>query len=293
MLCAQCTPTLGSESCGCICGGCDVHGYNTDTQLGATTPPPTTTTTPPPSTPPPPTTPPHTPQLPATPTHCKHDWVDDCRYAPPRCLAAWCTMPGCGAHLTCTCRLLRSSRATVTHHPPPPPFPPPPPPPPTPPTPTSHPPQPDPEPPEETCPCCGRELDWACINEPPTCDAVSCADWWCVPPSRHCCWGRAGFASRGSRGDRDNDGWLIEALLLTRGHPEWPGPSRSRTYELCWCSTIPRLAACRAAAYCRLQWRMRAALTIAMGGTFDGSRTAHACTWHTQPYTTSGCRNRS
>ena len=39
-----------------------------------------------------------------------HDWVDDCRYAPPRCLAAWCMMPGCRAHLLCTCRILRPPR---------------------------------------------------------------------------------------------------------------------------------------------------------------------------------------
>ena len=32
---------------------------------------------------------------------CTHDWVDDgCRHVPPpRCLAAWCTMVGCGARL--------------------------------------------------------------------------------------------------------------------------------------------------------------------------------------------------
>ena len=41
---------------------------------------------------------------------CEHDWVDVCRYAPPRCLAAWCTMPGCGAHVVCSCRVLRPKR---------------------------------------------------------------------------------------------------------------------------------------------------------------------------------------
>ena len=44
---------------------------------------------------------------------CVHDWVDDCRYAPPRCLAAWCTMPGCGAHMARSCRVLRPERKTA------------------------------------------------------------------------------------------------------------------------------------------------------------------------------------
>ena len=44
---------------------------------------------------------------------CVHDWVDICRYAPPRCLAAWCTMPGCGALMECSCRILRPKRASV------------------------------------------------------------------------------------------------------------------------------------------------------------------------------------
>ena len=41
---------------------------------------------------------------------CAHEWVDDCRYDPPRCLAAWCPMPACGAHMICSCRVLRPKR---------------------------------------------------------------------------------------------------------------------------------------------------------------------------------------
>ena len=44
---------------------------------------------------------------------CVHDWVDICRYAPPRCLAAWCTMPGCGALMECSCRILRPRRTST------------------------------------------------------------------------------------------------------------------------------------------------------------------------------------
>ena len=42
-----------------------------------------------------------------------HDWVDDCAYAPPRCLAAWCTQVSCGAHLRCACVVPPPSLAGV------------------------------------------------------------------------------------------------------------------------------------------------------------------------------------
>ena len=100
-LCPPCAPDHG---CGCLCGGCERHDYTTDKAL-------------------------HRERL----AHlhligggvggggggggldaegtCDHDWVDDgCRHVPPRCLAAWCTMPGCGARLLCTCRILRPPR---------------------------------------------------------------------------------------------------------------------------------------------------------------------------------------
>ena len=56
-------------------------------------------------------TPPPSPPTEGDP--CVHDWVDICRYAPPRCLAAWCTMPGCGALMECSCRILRPRRTSV------------------------------------------------------------------------------------------------------------------------------------------------------------------------------------
>ena len=116
-------------------------------------------------------------------------------------------------------------------------------------------------PPTEVCPCCASALEWACQQYPPTCDAVSCEDAWRTPQTDDCCWGKAGFASRGHQGSRD---------VTYDDIPLWLTP-------LCRCSISRRLAVCRAAALCRLQQRERARLTIAMSGSRNGGPIAPAC----------------